>query len=193
MQKLLSNFSTETRQVFFDYYYNTFTRYPPYVIGLILGYYLHLVTSGEKKFEINLVGRKFIVQISCILNLFQSFQLFIWFFTVSLGLFSIYCGGFILNTYNQVLHAAYLAVNRIIWSLSIAVIIFLCCVGYGGPINKFLSCSTFHLLSKLNYSTYLVHYAVLNYLTMYDRTPYSFNNFHLVSSYFILIPNYLFL
>lgn len=82
---------------------------------------------------------------------------------------------------DKVANGLYLGFNRQGWSLALCGMILLCVSGYGGPINAFLSLPVFQFLTKISYSMYLIHYAViiLRYSSM--RTPFRFSNLQTVS------------
>jgi peptidoglycan/LPS O-acetylase OafA/YrhL len=59
--------------------------------------------------------------------------------------------------YNRWVSALLYPTTRIIWSLSIATLIWMCITGNAGFINKFLSWKAFIPLSRLTFSVYLIH------------------------------------
>jgi hypothetical protein len=61
------------------------------------------------------------------------------------------------ESYDKLISAIYYPFCRIIWSLCIALLIWLCISGNGGLINKFLSWKGFVPLARLTYSVYLTH------------------------------------
>ncbi|KHN76878.1 Nose resistant to fluoxetine protein 6 [Toxocara canis] len=115
-------------------------RIGAYVIGLCLGYLL----SGYREPS----GASLSLRAKC----------YGWIGSFILGLVAL-CGlypavqGWNWPIYNVI----YGSIHRILWSLSIAWIIYACHYGFGGIINSFLSCSIFMLLSPLSYSAFLMH------------------------------------
>ncbi|XP_048511653.1 nose resistant to fluoxetine protein 6-like [Athalia rosae] len=67
------------------------------------------------------------------------------------------------HTFNLWESALYGGLHRFSWAVSVAWVIYACHIGYGGLVNRFLSCNTFRLLGRLSYSIYLSHLAVLLY------------------------------
>lgn len=68
------------------------------------------------------------------------------------------------------------SIIRVLWSLSLAWIIFACVQGYGGVINKILCLSIWQPLGKLSYSTYLLHYPIQMIFTSSQRQPQYFSD-----------------
>jgi len=56
----------------------------------------------------------------------------------------------------------YSTFHRPVWALCLAWVVVACHYGYGGPINGFLGWSAFSPLSRLTYSSYLIHFVVLD-------------------------------
>ena len=61
------------------------------------------------------------------------------------------------NPNNKWISAFVYPFTRILWSVSIGSVIWMCVSGNGGLMNRFLSWSAFTPLSRLNYSVYLSH------------------------------------
>ncbi|KXZ75923.1 hypothetical protein TcasGA2_TC031628 [Tribolium castaneum] len=136
---------SDTENYIFFYYEQTYGRFGPYVIGMILGYFIFKIKSGEIKIKLKKV-----------------MILLLWSLCLASGLACVYAGhDTMVAPYNRWSHSLYIAFNRPAWALAISGIIFLCVSGYGGPVNNFLSASIFQFLSKISYSLYLVHYAFI--------------------------------
>ncbi|KAF2891930.1 hypothetical protein ILUMI_14243 [Ignelater luminosus] len=73
-----------------------------------------------------------------------------------------------------------MALVRPSWALAISWIILACVTGYGGPANKFLSWPIFQIISKLTYSMYLTHFAVIGVVAAQMVTPPVFTNFQML-------------
>ncbi|CAN7989690.1 unnamed protein product, partial [Ixodes pacificus] len=82
--------------------------------------------------------------------------------------------------------------DRILWSVSIAWIIFACSTGKGGILNRFLSWGAFAPLSKLSFGVYLIHMPFLELQSHIARERSFFSHFTLVSKCFsALVWSYL--
>ncbi|XP_031342901.1 nose resistant to fluoxetine protein 6-like isoform X2 [Photinus pyralis] len=126
-----------------QYYYPAYTRAAPWLIGIVLGYYLYL--SNKKKHTLP----KKIVACVWILSL--------------LVMFAIAFGGHGLMTSEgqRAINSIYIALARPVWALAVGVVIFSCANGYGRSVNWFLSLPAFEVLSRLTYSLFIVHYIVI--------------------------------
>ena len=121
------------------------------------------------------------------MNFCQGYDILFWFlsiFSLALVIFGLYPdfrgSG---NPLNKVEHILYQATCRIIWAAGLGYIIF-SCISYGGKLhkikllieiikfvyfhltlkgifNKIFSCSIWIPLSRLSFSTYLIHYSVI--------------------------------
>ncbi|XP_031334569.1 O-acyltransferase like protein-like isoform X2 [Photinus pyralis] len=152
------NVDFEKQMVFvWQYYFPAYTRAAPWLIGIILGYYLYL--SKKKRYELSTI-----VAILCILSL--------------MVMCAIVFGGhnLITSEYRRVLNAIYIALVRPAWALAVAAVIFTCANGYAGPVNWFLSLPIFEVLSRFTYTLYVVHYIVIFVLTSQMRTTVLFRN-----------------
>lgn len=78
-------------------------------------------------------------------------------------------------TYNasRLWSSIYFPIQRVLWALCLSWISFACLDGHGGFINWFLSLPVFQVLSKIIYSTYLIHVSLLMIQFGSERTiPY---------------------
>ncbi|KAH8399761.1 hypothetical protein KR215_002108 [Drosophila sulfurigaster] len=127
-------------------YVGTHVRASPWIIGLLLGYFLH-VKRGK-----TIVLNRWTVWlgwISCLVLIFIS-------------LFALYpypANGYTLPILNE---AFYVTLTRISWPLALAWIVFACKYGYGGLANSFLSSAMWQPLSKLSYCVYIWHVFIQN-------------------------------
>ncbi|XP_021707319.1 nose resistant to fluoxetine protein 6 isoform X1 [Aedes aegypti] len=124
-------------------YYPTHIRMGAWLIGVMLGYIMHLTKHRIVRLS----------KVVCISG---------WLISLSIML-AILLGDYPLqqpDTYADhpvVVDAIYEATNRIVWAGCLAWIVFACVNGYGGPINTFLSLPIWQPLGKLSYSIYLLH------------------------------------
>ncbi|KAK4876118.1 hypothetical protein RN001_012540 [Aquatica leii] len=151
------------------FYFPLHTHASSWIIGFLLGYFLH-----ESKKDSNR---------QLIKNIFSpAVVLFFW--TVSIGLF-ILCvvisQAYLEKEYNWLTNAFHFALIRPAWSLAVSWIIFACVNGYSGPVNAILSASMFRVLSKLSYSIFLVNFSILIILTHQIRKGLTFSVFNVLS------------
>jgi len=78
------------------------------------------------------------------------------------------------NTVTDIIYATF---SRFIWGIGLAMMVFVCATGNGGWVNRILSHHVFTILSKLTYSTYLVHSLVLNALFYNFNEPIYYHDF----------------
>ncbi|KAK3523686.1 hypothetical protein QTP70_008609 [Hemibagrus guttatus] len=122
---------------YFEYYYNKpYTRYGPYVIGILAGIYI--LTKKEDVIK-------------------QQWQAAAgW--LVSLSVMAMIVGSaYTLRGQGSLGHAVYQGLHRSLWALAVAWVIVACEEGYGGFVNKFLSMNVWVPLSNISFACYLVH------------------------------------
>ncbi|KAJ8730602.1 hypothetical protein PYW08_002015 [Mythimna loreyi] len=126
------------------YYLNTLTRASPFLVGLIVGYLLHL--NRDKKVTLHII---------------LSTLLWICFIVlIGLIMYSNY-PTIQLNWDNQLADNMINSFMRAGWAVAVGWLIFACVHGYGGPVNWILSLSTWKVLSRLSFLMYLVHYPIM--------------------------------
>lgn len=81
--------------------------------------------------------------------------------------------------------AFYDSFGKILWAVSICVIIVLCERGDGGVINSFLSNPFWKPLSRLSYAMYLVSFAVTKWNVSNSRSSFTLDRKETVSSLFL--------
>ncbi|XP_068082674.1 nose resistant to fluoxetine protein 6 [Anabrus simplex] len=127
-------------------YYPVYTRFVPYVVGIGLGYLL-----------VDLKRKEWKVRVPKVVNLV------LWIITAGLLVGTIAVthtlqqSDFVANDAEKI---SILIFMRLMWSLGVAMVIFLCATGNGCFVNTILSWDWFQLLSRLTYSAYLVHISV---------------------------------
>ncbi|XP_065155198.1 O-acyltransferase like protein-like [Atheta coriaria] len=143
------------------YYTATYTRAAPWLIGIIVGYYIYkikVVQKGEFKMSrllnICLWAGSLAVMATCVFV--DKMQ----------------------DEYDRLAMSSYIAFVRPAWSIALSWLIFACVTGYGGPVNAFLSSRVFQVLARLTYSMYLTHSLVLLVLYMSIKQPLLFSNAH---------------
>ncbi len=139
-----------------DYYIKAWTRFSPYVVGIGLGFVLHL--TKKKKIKLN-----------------RAFVLLMWCLAFGIGLcvvygqarkkekkiFPTFCATFVIKSQDTVGlmmentppptagSVLYNTFGRSAWAAAMAWLVFACFHGYGGFINDFLSYEAFGPLGKL--------------------------------------------
>ncbi|XP_052756177.1 O-acyltransferase like protein-like [Galleria mellonella] len=135
----------ENQPDYLSYYYvNTLTRAPPFFVGMIFGYILHL-QRGKK-----LVMSKALVTLLWLLAIILSSAVIYSHYIVIQEDWENHIVDDILNSY-----------MRSVWALSVCWMIFACVHGYGGPINWILSHPMWKILGRLSYAMYLFHYPLI--------------------------------
>ncbi|XP_074618174.1 nose resistant to fluoxetine protein 6-like isoform X2 [Acropora palmata] len=133
-------------------YTKPYCRIAPYLVGMVLGYLIHIEKSATRQSPLNRIPR----QIVCLVG---------WFVATALGVTVVY--GIYTTTkeggkpFNKAENIAYGTFSRFAWGLALAWVIYACNKGYGSLVNKFLSASYWIPLSRLTYSAYLLHLLVL--------------------------------
>lgn len=145
-------------------YFPTHTRYSPWVVGICLGYFMHVNRQRNlcPPMVIRIIG--WILCLGTMLSIVYAPYI-----SISAGHLSVSIG-----------HAAtYEALKRVSWSIALAWIVYACHFGFGGLVNSILSHPLWQPLGRLNYCMYLVHMAVqtINFGTA--RTDSYFSDYRL--------------
>ncbi|KAK5641505.1 hypothetical protein RI129_010052 [Pyrocoelia pectoralis] len=141
-----------------QYYFPAYTRAAPWLIGIILGYYLYLSKKEKRTLPMKAV-------------------VVVWILSLVVICAIVFGGhGLLTSEYHKPINSVYFALVRPAWALVISGVIFTCANNYGGPVNWFLSLPIFEVLSRFTYTLYIVHYIVIYILTSQMRTTIFFNN-----------------
>ncbi|XP_055924571.1 nose resistant to fluoxetine protein 6-like [Argiope bruennichi] len=128
-----------TWQFFDEMYQKTYVKLTPYIIGILLGYYLHRRKLSEKNSLLTL-----------------TFGWIIYFIQMWFCLFALQ------NREESAWESAmYNGIKALVFSCSLSWVIFLCATKQGGFINKLLSFPMYKPISRLSYSAFLVETIVL--------------------------------
>ncbi|XP_072168489.1 nose resistant to fluoxetine protein 6-like [Diadema setosum] len=105
------------------------------------------------------------------------------------GLYDVYRGA---STLSLAASVMYITFSRFIFALAVAWIIFSCHYGYGGVVNDFLSCRFWTPLSRLTYSTYLLHPVIQIVFAFCSATPihWSIFNYIIWSAAFLSLSSF---
>ncbi|XP_019875492.2 nose resistant to fluoxetine protein 6-like, partial [Aethina tumida] len=157
---------TDPRGYFMRYYYiQTYARFGPYVVGMIFGYFIYLYKSKPELMD--QIPRKNLVIFG------------LWLFAFAGLAASSYGGAPILTGEEggRLATSIYNALFRNGWAICCCIVIALCSLGFGGPINGFLSMPIFQFLSKISYAMYMVHITLINVRIMNTRILMHFSMF----------------
>ncbi|KPP74102.1 nose resistant to fluoxetine protein 6-like, partial [Scleropages formosus] len=132
--------TTLTCEAYFQYYYNKpYTRYGPYLVGILAGIFLK---TGKQC----LLNHKRQAAVGWVISL--SFMALIAGLPYALRLVPSQPSGPL---------AVYQGLHRTLWAMAVAWIIVACEEGYGGLINKILSLNVWVPLSNISFACYLIH------------------------------------
>nr|XP_055036279.1 O-acyltransferase like protein isoform X3 [Misgurnus anguillicaudatus] len=125
---------------YFQYYYNKpYTRYGPYLLGILAGIYL---TSKNE----TLIKKQW----QAVIGWFSSLSIM----ALLVGL------AYVLREvppHPSLPHAVYQGSHRTVWALALIWVILACEEGYGGFVDKILSLRLWVPLSNISFACYLIH------------------------------------
>nr|XP_021324686.1 O-acyltransferase like protein [Danio rerio] len=132
--------TTLAYESYFQYYYNKpYTRYGPYLLGVLAGIYM--TTKKEA-----LIKHQWQAVIGWL---------------CSLSVMALLVGlAYVLRDvppHLSIPHAIYQGIHRSLWALALIWIILACEEGYGGFVDTFLSLSLWAPLSNISFACYLIH------------------------------------
>ena len=145
-----------------DIYTKPWTRIGPYLIGILIGFVIH---KRQKKPVFKTERSNYV------------FYCCLWVIAAAICASTVYGpqkrydGGF-----NKTENLMYLMFGRLAWAVAVAIIIFACHNGYGWIVNDILSLKLWMPLSRLTFTTYLVHGVVLYILLFTGRHPFFGNS-----------------
>ncbi|CAG9860596.1 unnamed protein product [Phyllotreta striolata] len=144
------------------YYLKTETRAAPWLIGVILGYFLTKKELMEAK-----LSKKIVIAM--------------WLLSATVLLTCVLGGHSTLRRpeYFKLQNSFYITLVRPAFVLAVAWIIWACATNRGGLVNALLSLPIFQFLNKFIYSMYLVHVTALYMIVFAYKTPIYFNVFNL--------------
>ncbi|XP_078142435.1 O-acyltransferase like protein-like [Centroberyx gerrardi] len=125
------------------YYDKIYTRYGPYLIGIMMGIYM--TTKKDQLLK-------------------HRWQAALGWFSCMLGLALVVGLAYVLREvppHPSVPHALYQGLHRSLWALAVAWIILACEEGYGGFIKRLLSLGLWVPLANISYACYVVHPVIM--------------------------------
>nr|XP_055036277.1 O-acyltransferase like protein isoform X1 [Misgurnus anguillicaudatus] len=132
--------TTLAYESYFQYYYNKpYTRYGPYLLGILAGIYL---TSKNE----TLIKKQW----QAVIGWFSSLSIM----ALLVGL------AYVLREvppHPSLPHAVYQGSHRTVWALALIWVILACEEGYGGFVDKILSLRLWVPLSNISFACYLIH------------------------------------
>ena len=141
-----------------DIYTKPWTRVGPYLIGILIGYILY----KQQKKPVFKTERSNYVFYGCL-----------WVIAAAICASSVYGPQKRYDgSFTKAEDLIYLMFGRLAWAVAVAIIIFACHNGYGWIVNDILSLKIWIPLSRLTFTTYLVHGVVLYILLFTGRRPF---------------------
>ncbi|KAG5873070.1 hypothetical protein JTB14_010416 [Gonioctena quinquepunctata] len=156
--------NTTPREYLTTYYFVTHTRYGPYLIGMMCGYFVHDMKSNSK-FDYHMP---------------MVIKVLYWIITLAILATCIYCPLAFDNQAHST-NALYNSIHKLVWSLAICSIILICETGNAGPINNLLSTPGLQVISRLCYCVYIFHYDIFSFKKAILKTVVDFSITQLVS------------
>ena len=154
-----------------DLYTKPWTRFGPYIVGIFLGYLLHMKTAFPKR---NFKLPKLIVLAGWIISTISAVA-------IIFGPRDFFDPANTEETLHSATSAFYAGIHRYAWGVVISWIIFACCSGYGGWVNDFLSWKVFIPLGRLTFTVYITSYHLQMIYHLSLLTPQYFSIYSTVS------------
>ncbi|KAF1753154.1 hypothetical protein GCK72_019710 [Caenorhabditis remanei] len=161
-------FGDGDKTYFYDIIYDKpWIRGTPYFIGILVGYFL--ATYGKRKVRLNwalsITGWliAFGIAMMCIFSSYDYDRGILW---------SIF------------IRASYYNFSRIGWAIAVSWVIVANHMGWGGPIENFMSHPSWQPLGRLSYCAYIVHYVILYfYLSIGGVSIHFYSSFQIFMYY----------
>ncbi|KAJ0181075.1 hypothetical protein K1T71_003160 [Dendrolimus kikuchii] len=151
----------EPFEMFDPLYDKPWSRIGPYLVGMMVGWYLH-----KTKCQVKLPYWLVVIGWPCALAIIGSLI-----FSMVDGYFEVWPTAF----YTSVGHTA--------WGVAVAWVAISCCCGFGGVVNSALSYRGLLPLSRLTYCAYLVHPTIMMYTSFLLDGPYHMQNSTILAIY----------
>jgi len=156
-------------QKFADLVYSKpYSRIPPYLVGLALGYIIYYKKQPKRSIGMLVGFVGWTVSIGIALS-------------VTYGPYTVFkYGGQPFTLIENILYGTF---SRFSWALCVGWVVYACHFGLGGAVNSLLSWRAFIPLSRLTYSAYLIHPIVIQVFYSSFETPLHFSDI-VVAYYF---------
>ncbi|KAL0895874.1 hypothetical protein ABMA27_011895 [Loxostege sticticalis] len=151
----------EPFEMFDALYDKPWSRIGPYLIGMMVGWYLHK-TKCKVRIPYWLVAVGWVGSLAIIGSLI---------FGMVDGYFEVWPTAF------------YVSIGHTGWGVAVAWVAIACCCGYGGLVNSLLSYRGFLPLSRLTYCAYLVHPTIMVYTCFLLDGPFHLQNATVITIY----------
>ncbi|KAK5986399.1 Acyltransferase [Trichostrongylus colubriformis] len=153
---VLGAFAFAKTSVFFDEFYEKpWTRCPPYLIGIGVGYILAQMKNRKPKLHwVPIVAGWIVAASVAVLSVYGPHE---------------YIKGH--DDWSVFVRASYNNFSRIGWSLAVSWVIVANHLGWGGLISKFMDHPIWQPLGRLSYCAYIVHFYIIQYIFNLDDRP----------------------
>ncbi|XP_008549691.1 O-acyltransferase like protein-like isoform X1 [Microplitis demolitor] len=156
---------SKTQDMMLYFYIVTYTRAGPWLLGILLGYYL----SSNRNF----LPRSIIKLGWCLAIVAFAYS----FFTYRIYQSENYEWNIYWETFNA-------GIARHVWAFGVCWIIYVSTMGHGGVLSKFLSLPIYLPFSRISYSVYLIHYVVQTIKASSARVPSFFSDYQMLDTFF---------
>lgn len=157
-----------------DFYMKPYTRWGPYVIGMMAGYFLYIN--------------------KCKLNIKWYVNSLLWAVATAAALAVLYglYGASTGDPMTLSMSAFYNAMNRNVWGACLSWVIIACVTGNGGFVDTLLSWPGFMPLSRLTYCIYLLHILIMDIYLFNSRSLFYFSDINIVMFFLsVIIVSYM--